>query len=76
MAENQKAQISETGSKLRQHWYFNTENQMARLELPGLLFNPSVVSDSLQSHGLQPTRLPCPWDSPGKNTGVAWLILV
>ena len=24
----------------------------------------------LQPHGLQPTRLLCPWDSPGKNTGV------
>ena len=23
------------------------------------------MSDSLQSHGLQPTRLPCPWPSPG-----------
>ena len=21
-------------------------------------------------HGLQPSRLLCPWDSPGKNTGV------
>ena len=30
----------------------------------------SVVSDSLQPHGLQPDRLLCPWDSPGKNTGV------
>ena len=30
----------------------------------------SVVSDSSRPHGLQPTRLPCPWDSPGKNTGV------
>ena len=30
----------------------------------------SVVSDSLQPHGLQPTRLLRPWDSPGKNTGV------
>ena len=29
----------------------------------------SVVSDSLQSHRLQPTRLLCPWNSPGKNTG-------
>ena len=29
-----------------------------------------VVSDSLQPHGLQPTRLLCPWDFPGKNTGV------
>ena len=29
-----------------------------------------VVSDSLQPHRRQPTRLPGPWDSPGKNTGV------
>ena len=29
-----------------------------------------VVSDSLQPHRLQPTRPLCPWDSPGKNTGV------
>ena len=28
----------------------------------------SVVSDSLRPHGLQPTRLLCPWDFPGKNT--------
>ena len=30
----------------------------------------SVMSDSSRPHGLQPTRLLCPWDSPGKNTGV------
>ena len=30
----------------------------------------SVMSDSLLPHGLQPTRLPCPWNSSGKNTGV------
>ena len=30
----------------------------------------SVVSDSLWPHGLQPTRLLCTWDFPGKNTGV------
>ena len=30
----------------------------------------SIVSDSVQPHRLQPTRLPRPWDSPGKNTGV------
>ena len=28
------------------------------------------MSDSMRSHRQQPTRLPCPWDSPGKNTGV------
>ena len=30
----------------------------------------SVLSDSLQPDGLQPTRHLCPWSSPGKNTGV------
>ena len=32
----------------------------------------SVLSDSMQPHGLWPTRLLCPWDSPGKNTGVGF----
>ena len=30
----------------------------------------SVVSDCSRPHGLQPTRLPCPWDFPGKSSGV------
>ena len=30
----------------------------------------SVVSDSSRPHGLQPTRLLCPWGLPGKSTGV------
>ena len=30
----------------------------------------SVVSNSLQPYGLLPTRLPSPWDFPGKNTGM------
>ena len=30
----------------------------------------SVVSDSMQPYGQQPTRLLCPQDSLGKNTGV------
>src|SRR5574340_939040 len=28
------------------------------------------MSDSVRTHRWQPTRLPRPWDSPGKNTGV------
>ena len=28
------------------------------------------MSDSVRPHRGQPTRLPHPWDSPGKNTGV------
>ena len=34
----------------------------------------SVVS--LYPHGLQPTRLPCLWDSTGKNTGVGYHALL
>ena len=30
----------------------------------------SVMSNSFQLHGLEPTRFLCPWDSLGKNTGV------
>ena len=30
----------------------------------------SVVSDPVRPHRRQPTRLPRPWDSPGKSTGV------
>ena len=37
------------------------------------------MSDSLRPHGphgLQPTRLLRPWDSPGKNTGVGCHLLL
>ena len=30
----------------------------------------SVMSNSSQPHGLQPTRLLCPWGFPSKSTGV------
>ena len=32
--------------------------------------SPSVMFDSLRPHGLQPARLFCPLNCPGKNTGV------
>ena len=35
-----------------------------------------VMSDSLWLHGLQPVRLLCPWDFPGKNTGVCCHVLL
>ena len=44
--------------------YYKSSNNVAKLEVT------SVVSDSVRPHRRQPTRLPCPWDSPGKNTGV------
>ena len=36
-----------------------------------VLYAQSVVYESLQSHGLYPTRLLCPWDFLRSNTGVA-----
>ena len=33
-------------------------------------YGASGVSDPVRPHGEQPTRLPRPWDSPGKNTRV------
>ena len=37
---------------------------------PAAAADASVVSDPVRLHRRQPTRLPRPWDSPGKNTGV------
>ena len=34
------------------------------------------MSDSVRPHRLQSTRVPHPWDSPGKNTGVGWHFLL
>ena len=34
------------------------------------------MSDSVRPHRQQPTRLPRPWDSPGKNTGVGFHFLL
>ena len=31
----------------------------------------SVMSNSVRPQRRQPTRFPCPWDCPGKNTGVS-----
>ena len=34
------------------------------------VYTCSVVSSSLRPYGLKAARLLCPWDYPGKNTGV------
>ena len=36
----------------------------------------SVMPDSLRPHGLQPTRLLCPMDFPGKDTGTGCVFLL
>ena len=49
-------------SALNQNGFAHTQQ-----DIPTLC---SVTSDSFQPQGLQSTRLFCPWNFPGKNTGV------
>ena len=56
---------------------FSRQEHWTRLPFPSPMhesekwkWSRSFVSDSLQPHGLQPTRLLCPWDFPGKSLGV------
>ena len=56
------------------------EERKARLQNPEVellpLLSCSVVSNPVRPHRRQPTRLPRPWDSPGKNTGVGCHVLL
>ena len=67
------------GSTLKKHKYSTEAHDHHLMDLPHWLFTTLgkgesvshlLVSDSLRPHGLKPTRLLCPWNSPGKNTGV------
>ena len=56
---------------------FSRQEHRSRLPFPSPMHESekwkgshSVMSDSSQPHGLKPTRLLCPWDLPGKSTGV------
>ena len=50
------------------------KHQILKIVSKKRLFHCCLVTKScltlLIPHGLQPARLLCPWDSPGKNTGV------
>ena len=49
---------------------------LSRYTMHARVLRLSVVSNSLQPHGLYPTRLFCPWDFPGKDTGVGCCFLL
>ena len=58
-------------AKEKLHLYIGKTSQTQdNLSLCLLCISRLVVSDSLRPCGLESTRLLCPWDSPGKNTGV------
>ena len=53
---------------------FSRQEHWSRLPFPSPMhesekwkWSRSVASDSSRPHGLQPTRLLCPWDFPGKS---------
>ena len=50
-------------------FYYN-RSVIAMLTLCCCCVSHSIVSDSLWAHVPQPSRLPCPWDSPSRNTGM------
>ena len=58
------------GNNVREDWKGEFGSYQGSLDRQGGKGSRSVVSNSSQSHGLQPTRLLHPWDSPGKSTGV------
>ena len=49
---------------------------LSRYTMHARVLRLSVVSNSLQPHGLYPTRLFCPWNFPGKDTGVGCRFLL
>ena len=69
-----EAQDGEQVGERKKTWFKQIlgENpgQILPLALSAAAAVTSVVSDSVRPHRRQPTRLPRPWDSPGKNTGV------
>ena len=48
---------------------FSVQNHVIYTQNVCCVFSCSVVSDSFQPCELQPTRLLCPWNFPGKNAG-------
>ena len=64
------------GFSRQEYWNGVPLPSPGELCLSSVQFSRSVVSDSIRPHSRQPTRLPGPWDSPGKNTGVGFYFLL
>ena len=60
-------------SAFHYHWILDSSHYfLGRLRLGSC----SIMSNSSRSHGLWPARLLCPWDFPGRNTGVGCYALL
>ena len=52
------------------HSIAKSQTQPSTIDFTDSSVSRSVIPDSLQPHGLQPTGFVCLWDFPGKDTGV------
>ena len=59
--------VTQSRTRLKQ---LSSSSSKISMYIRSVQFSRSVVSDSVRPHRWQPTRLPRPWDSPGRNTGV------
>ena len=68
--------IKIAGRNINSLRYVDAAAAAKSLQLCPTLCHPIDGSDSVPPHRRQPTRIPCPWDSPGKNTGVGCCFLL
>ena len=61
---------------IRNHHRVKSFRRIHKDSNTGCVLSGSVVSNSLQFHELLPSRLLCPWNFPGNNTGVSSLYLL
>ena len=59
-------------------WFFGYKQPILAALVTGCLWYAEELQSCLilWPHGLQPARLLCPWDFPGKNTGMGWHFLL
>ena len=61
---------------IQESWWYSSSTNLSPDAEDQRVCARSVMSNCLWPHGVQPTRLPCSWSSPGKNTGVGFHFLL
>ena len=56
-------------------YYFTIMITLFQIQFDPML-SCSILSDTFQLFGLEPTSLLCPWDHSSKNTGVGWWVAI
>ena len=56
--------------------WVSSDSALALSQLVCTCSAASVLSDSLRPYGRQSTRFLCPWDAPGKTTGMGFCVLL